>query len=44
LKEDLEELQQQKKHFYELLSYLKASRDEADSKVGKLRLSRDELE
>jgi len=44
LKRDLEELQQQKSHFYELLSYLKASRDEADNRVGKLRLSRDELE
>lgn len=44
LKDDLEELQQQKRHFYELLSYLKASRQEADSKIGKLRLSRDELE
>ena len=43
LKDDLEDLQQQKKHFYELLSYLQASRSEADQKIGLLRTSQDEL-
>ncbi len=44
LKKDLEELQQQKRHFYELLTYLQASRQEADAKIGRLRFSRDEME
>jgi septal ring factor EnvC (AmiA/AmiB activator) len=44
LKDELEDLQQQKQHFYELLSYLQSSRSEADEKIGLLRTSQDELE
>ena len=44
LRRDMEELEQQKKYFYELLGYLQTSRDDANEKVGKLRLSKEELE
>lgn len=44
LTSDMKELKQQKKYFYELLWYLQASREDADAKVGSLRLSKQELE
>lgn len=43
LAQDLKQLQDQRKYFYELMSYLQSSREQADEKIGLLQASRTDL-